>query len=72
MYEKSVTRTFLNAFFWVPVPFKRYQNTSGCGSAVLIVVVNSQYIAFFRKATVSSNSGAPYFSYLPCFCFWSL
>ena len=30
IYGKSVTRTFLGALFWAPIPFKRYQNTSGC------------------------------------------
>ena len=33
MYGKSVTRTFLGAFFWAPIPFRQYQNTSGCGTA---------------------------------------
>ena len=32
IYGKSVTRKFLSAFFWVPIPFKRYQNTSGCST----------------------------------------
>ena len=30
--EKSVTRTFLGLFFWVPIPFKLCQNTSGCST----------------------------------------
>ena len=24
----------LQEFFWVPTPFKQYQNTSGCGTAL--------------------------------------
>ena len=34
MYGKSVARAFLGAFFWVLIPFKWYQNTSGCGTAI--------------------------------------
>ena len=30
MYGKSVARAFLDAFFWAPILFKWYQNTSGC------------------------------------------
>ena len=29
---KKGCKNFLGAFFWVPIPFKRYQNTSGCGT----------------------------------------
>ena len=32
IYGKSVTKTFWGAFFWVPIPFKQYQNTSGCST----------------------------------------
>ena len=32
IYGKSDTITFLGAFFWAPIPFKRYQNRSGCGT----------------------------------------
>ena len=31
-YGKCVPRTFLGRFFWVPIPLKRYQNTSGCST----------------------------------------
>ena len=34
IYGKSVTRTYLGAFLWVPITFKRYQNTSGCGTDI--------------------------------------
>ena len=30
---ESVTRTFLCVVFWVPIPFKWYQNTSGWSTA---------------------------------------
>ena len=35
IYGKSVTRTFLGAFIWAPIPLKQYQtipNTSGCST----------------------------------------
>ena len=32
IYGKCVTRKILGALFWAPIPFRRYQNTSGCGS----------------------------------------
>ena len=32
IYEKSVTRNFLGKFFWAPILFKQYQNTSGCNT----------------------------------------
>ena len=31
IYMIKVTRTF-GRIFWAPIPFKRYQNTSGCGA----------------------------------------
>ena len=30
---KKCYKNFLGAFFWAPIPFERYQNTSGCGTA---------------------------------------
>ena len=36
-YKKSVTRTFLGRLFWAPIPFKTYQNTSGCGTALFLL-----------------------------------
>ena len=30
MYGKSATR-----FFWAPIPFKQYPNTSGCGTVYM-------------------------------------
>ena len=35
MYEKSITRVFLGAFFWAPIPFKRYHNTSVYNTSIL-------------------------------------
>ena len=29
--EKMLKKLFWTAFSWAPIPFKRYQNTSGCG-----------------------------------------
>ena len=34
IYGKSVTRTYLGAFLWVPITFKWYKNTSGCGTDI--------------------------------------
>ena len=30
--EIYIEKNCLGAFFWVPIPFKPYQNTSGCGA----------------------------------------
>ena len=36
---KVLLRTFLGAFFWAPIPFKRYNDTFGCGTVVVELVV---------------------------------
>ena len=35
--EKSVTITISGACFWALIPFKRYQNTSGCATAICVI-----------------------------------
>ena len=32
IYGISDPTTFLGVFFWAPIPFKRYQNRSGCST----------------------------------------
>ena len=56
IHGKGVTRTFGGIFFWVPVPLKRYQNTSGCTTDYiynweLLTRKTFQYfkIFFFKK-----------------------
>ena len=39
---KVFLRTFLGAFFWAPIPFKQYNNTFGCGTGVVELVVKVQ------------------------------
>ena len=39
IYGKSVARTFFGAFFWAPIPFKRYQNTSAYGTENTTIVL---------------------------------
>ena len=46
---KSVTRTFWGAFFWAPIPFKRYQNTSGCGTDVTSFFTRRARLEFFAN-----------------------
>ena len=31
-YKNFLGAFFWGAFFWAPIPFKQYQNTSGCGT----------------------------------------
>ena len=32
--EKVLQELFWVQFFWAPIQFKRYQNTSGCGTVI--------------------------------------
>ena len=44
IYGKSVIRTYLGTFFKAPIPFKQYQNTSGCGTALTFIVYRNNLI----------------------------
>ena len=37
IYGKNATRTFLGAFFLAPIPFKQYQNRSGCSTTCFLI-----------------------------------
>ena len=52
MYGKSVARAFLGAFFWVLIPLKWYQNTSGCGTAIGVGISLSSNTNFNLKVVL--------------------
>ena len=41
IYIEKVYKTFLGTIFWALIPFKHYQNTSGCGTVIDKVTVYS-------------------------------
>ena len=37
--------------FWAPIPFKRYQNTSGCSTVLYLVIEIQQLVLEIRSFT---------------------
>ena len=67
IYEKSVTRTFLGAFFWAPIPFKQYQNTSACGTEAINKWFQMNFANFKGKSIIVGKgySNPNFQTYLP-------
>lgn len=58
MHRKNVGSTFFGCIFWVPIPFKQHQNTSGCGTENIIsniINVNNRTLKFYIYLLIWRN-----------------
>ena len=47
IWKKCYNNFFAHIFLGAPIPFKRYQNTSGCGTALCFFLLLFSFFAVF-------------------------
>ena len=57
---EKVVQEILGALFWAPIPFKRYQNTSGCGTASKNSEIKGAIVRIKTNAILKRSINKPF------------
>ena len=57
---EKVLQEILDALFWAPIPFRRYQNTSGCGTASKNSEIKGAIVRIKTNAILKRSINKPF------------